>query len=113
MHAGQKITLDKKTSGHVVKVLRLKSNAQLLVFDGKGNEHQATLENIDRGIGVVLLAEPTGADTESSLHITLAQGISRGERMDYTLQKAVELGVNRIIPLWTERTQVRLGSFGP
>jgi 16S rRNA (uracil1498-N3)-methyltransferase len=66
------------------------------------------LHGIDRNRAEVSVGNYIVRETESPLHVTLAQGVSRGERMDYTIQKAVELGVTRIVPLISERCEVRL-----
>lgn len=78
------------------------------VFDGQGNEHQATLHQVTRSgitleIGAALTTIP-----ESPLQLTLLQGIARNDHMDLVLQKAVELGVQTIQPLWMQRSQKRL-----
>ncbi len=106
--SGKHVPLDSRAANHVTKVLRLRSGAALMVFDGSGAEFEAVLETFRHEKTTVHIGEVTATDKESPLQITLCQGISRGERMDYTLQKAVELGVANIVPLWTERTQVRL-----
>ena len=80
----------------------------LIVFDGQGGEYAASIAQIDRQQVSLKLGEHRDISRESPLFITLAQGISRGERMDYTIQKAVELGVNRIVPLATDRSTVKL-----
>jgi 16S rRNA (uracil1498-N3)-methyltransferase len=80
----------------------------LIVFDGRGGEYAASIAQIDRQQVSLKLGEHRDISRESPLFITLAQGISRGERMDYTIQKAVELGVNRIVPLATDRSTVKL-----
>ncbi|RLA05690.1 MAG: 16S rRNA (uracil(1498)-N(3))-methyltransferase [Gammaproteobacteria bacterium] len=93
---------------HAVQVLRLKVGSSVRLFDGKGNECEAQLEVIARRNAEVILGKRIESTNESPLEITLLQGISRGERMDYALQKAVELGVTRIIPVETERCNVQL-----
>ncbi|MNC84537.1 Ribosomal RNA small subunit methyltransferase E [compost metagenome] len=93
---------------HVVQVLRLRSGDAIVVFDGHGNEYEGVIDRIDKsGVGLTLGARQT-VDRESPLAVTLAQGISSGERMDYTIQKAVELGIGAIQPLETSRGVVRL-----
>lgn len=82
---------------HAVQVLRLKKGAVINVFDGQGLEYEATLAQVSKRESVVVLGQKIESQNESPLDITLLQGISRGERMDYALQKAVELGVNKII----------------
>lgn len=94
---------------HVVRVLRLKPGASLTLFNGEGGAFAATLREVGKreAWAHVLEALP-GEEMESPLRVTLAQGVSRGEKMDYTLQKAVELGVAAIQPLFTERGGVDL-----
>lgn len=103
-----RIELEAFASHHINRVLRLKAKAGLLVFNGDGSEYQATITTIQKTHVTVTLGQRLMPRRESNLDITLGQGISRGERMDYTLQKSVELGINRITPIWTQRTQVKL-----
>jgi 16S rRNA (uracil1498-N3)-methyltransferase len=105
---GTRLPLDDAASGHVLRVLRLKPGAALVIFNGDGGEYEATLTDVENRTAVVTLGRFLDPRRESPLAITLAQGISRGERMDYTLQKSVELGVARIVPLETAFSQVRL-----
>jgi len=102
------VELDEETSHYISRVLRLKSGAPLILFNGDGCDYHAILDEVGKTLvhAGMLRAEQTSR--ESSLHITLGQGISRGERMDFVLQKSVELGVNAITPLWTNRSQVKL-----
>ncbi len=93
---------------HAVQVLRMKPGALLNLFDGQGLEYQAQLEQVDKRQATVSLKQQIHTDNESQLDILLMQGISRGERMDYAIQKAVELGVKRIMPVVTERCNVQL-----
>jgi len=95
---------------HAVQVLRLKKGALINVFDGQGNEYEATLEQVSKRESVAVVGQQIESQNESPLEITLLQGISRGERMDYALQKAVELGVNKIVPVITERCNVQLSN---
>lgn len=107
---GSRIRLGEDPAHHLVTVLRLKSDAPVVLFDGSGGEYDARL--VTSGKHWVELETGThhAVRRESALSITLAQAVSRGERMDYTLQKAVELGVTRIQPLDTERSQSRLAA---
>ena len=106
--AGATLALPERAATHLVRVLRLRAGDRLAVFDGAGREHDATLAQV-RGERVdVLLGAARTAAAESPLAITLVQGISRGERMDYAIQKATELGVRRIVPVFAERSVVRL-----
>jgi 16S rRNA (uracil1498-N3)-methyltransferase len=91
-------------------VLRLAAGDAVIAFDGRGNEYAALIERIGKSGVTLTLGEPQSVDRESSLEVTLAQGISSGERMDYTVQKAVELGVTAIQPLASERSIVRLSA---
>ncbi len=103
------VELDETASAHVLRVLRLKAGASIIVFNGQGGEFEGIIvDDGDRRRARVRIDARRDPVTESRLRITLAQGISRGERMDYTLQKSVELGVYRIIALTTEFSQVRL-----
>jgi 16S rRNA (uracil1498-N3)-methyltransferase len=105
---GTTLALPERAAVHVVRVLRMRAGDALVVFDGAGAEHEAEIvavrgERVDVRVGL-----PREAAPESPLAITLVQGVSRGERMDYTIQKATELGVARIVPVLAERTVVRL-----
>jgi 16S rRNA (uracil1498-N3)-methyltransferase len=106
---GQEIALPPQAGEHVARVLRLQSGDRLRLFNGDGSEFSGEITSIGkRAVNARVLERVDGADRESPLHITLGQGIARGEKMDWVLQKATELGVARIVPLVTERTEVRL-----
>lgn len=93
---------------HVARVLRLRTGHPLILFNGRGGEYEAEISSVDKRFVEVLINEYREGDKESPLCITLAQGISRGQKMDFILQKAVELGVERIVPVMTEHGNVRL-----
>ncbi len=94
---------------HVTRVLRLAAGDALTLFDGNGTEYAAVIARVSK-TGVMLnVGERMSVDRESPLRVLLAQAISSGERMDYTVQKAVELGIARIQPLESGRSVVRLG----
>lgn len=93
---------------HAVTVLRLQPGDTLNLFNGEGGEYSASLVAVTKRETRVRLVEFHAAERESPLAITLALGISAGERMDYSLQKATELGVSAIQPLATERSVVKL-----
>jgi 16S rRNA (uracil1498-N3)-methyltransferase len=93
---------------HVTRVLRLGAGDSVTLFDGNGSEYAAVIARAAPGGVTVNVGERVRVDRESPLQIALAQAISSGERMDYTIQKAVELGVVRVQPLTTERCVVRL-----
>jgi 16S rRNA (uracil1498-N3)-methyltransferase len=104
------ITLDEFASHHLARVLRATIGDKVILFNGQGGEYSGVIQQINKKTVMVDLKEFIARDVESSLEIWLAQGISRGEKMDYTIQKAVELGVSKIIPLFSERCNVKLDS---
>lgn len=108
LREGAEIALGETASTHVQRVLRLRPGNELLLFNGEGGEYEAVIAGAERGHARVRVGRHHARDVESPLAITLAQGISRGERMDLTLQKSVELGVARIVPLVTAFCQVKL-----
>lgn len=105
---GETVLLDDTAFGHVVRVLRLKPDAALILFDGLGGTFAATLVDVGKRDARARVTEALPSEAEPPLRIVLAQGISRGEKMDYTLQKAVELGVTAVQPLFTEHGGVDL-----
>lgn len=105
---GIRIALETGPSHHLLRVLRLKAGAELSIFNGRGGCHRALLTGSDGGRAQVEVGNLDRDDRESPLAVTLAIGISRGERMDWIVQKSVELGVAAIQPLITQRTEVRL-----
>lgn len=105
---GATVPLDDNAFNHAVRVLRLKPGAALILFNGAGGAFAATLADIGKRAATARVTEALPGDVESPLRMVLAQGISRGEKMDYTLQKAVELGVAIIQPLFTARSGVDL-----
>lgn len=106
--SGIHTALDERASHHVAHVLRLKAGAPVVVFDGRGHEFSGAISEISKRQVDVAIGESIDIMRESPLLTVLAQGVSRGERMDYTIQKAVELGVQRVTPLLTEHTVVSL-----
>ena len=105
---GTEAELDTRAAGHAVRVLRLRIGDALVLFNGDGNDYAAELVEARKDEARVRVLSARARPGESPLSIELGQGISRGERMDYTIQKAVELGVQCIAPLDTERSQVKL-----
>jgi len=105
---GSKVTLPDSVAYHLTKVLRMRAGALVIVFDGVGNEHYAEILALDSKQVTIRIEEAIRGETESPLQITLVQGVSRAERMDWTLQKATELGVHAIAPVITTRSVVRL-----
>jgi|TARA_R100000005_G_scaffold85934_1_gene54572 16S rRNA (uracil1498-N3)-methyltransferase len=102
------LTLEAGPSQHLAKVLRLAAGAPVCLFDGSGNDFPATILTADKRAVTVALEQGQPGLAESPLRIHLGIGVSRGERMDWVVQKATELGVAAITPLYTERTEVRL-----
>jgi 16S rRNA (uracil1498-N3)-methyltransferase len=105
---GAEIALPETAARHAVTVLRLQVGDTLSLFNGEGGEYRATLVAVSKREARVRLTQFQATERESPVDITLALGISAGERMDYSLQKATELGVSAIAPLATERSVVKL-----
>ena len=105
---GATVALSEQTASHLVRVLRLREGDTCVLFNGDGRDHRARIVESGkrRTVVEVLGAEPV--ENESPLRIVLLQGIARGEKMDLILQKATELGVARIVPVESERSEVRL-----
>ena len=108
LQSGQRLTLDGSAGNHIARVLRARVGDQLTVFNGRGGEHGAAIDEIRRDTVLLNVLEHRNVERESPFDLTLAQGISRGERMDWVVQKATELGVTRILPVFTERSMVKL-----
>ncbi|HEY9545051.1 MAG TPA: 16S rRNA (uracil(1498)-N(3))-methyltransferase [Solimonas sp.] len=106
--AGATLRLPDSAFRHLVQVLRLRTGERFFVFDGRGGEYAAELLDVGKREASAALGARLDVDRESPLDLTLAQCVSKGDRMDYTLQKAVELGVTRIVPLLSSRSVVRL-----
>lgn len=105
---GQRVVLPEPVFAHLVRVLRLGPGAACVLFNGDGADYDAVLaEAGKRGASADVLARRE-RDIESPLRITLAQAVARGEKMDWILQKATELGVAAIAPIFSERTEVKL-----
>lgn len=106
--SGSDCLLPTAAAHHIRDVLRLERDAELVLFNGGGGEFEAQLRAVSRGEVRAVVGAWRAGIAESPLSVTLAQSISRGERMDYTIQKAVELGVRHIAPITSSRTVVRL-----
>jgi len=104
---GDKISLEKNNEHHLLKVLRFPVGNTITLFNGDGFDYQAIVISTKKTYIVEVLSQQKN-ESESSLDLTLAQGIAKGEKMDFLIQKAVELGVSRIIPMQTEHCVVRL-----
>ncbi len=110
LEAGARVTLTGSAAGHVTRVLRLRVGDALTLFNGRGGEYAATLAAAGGAQVTVAIGEFRAIERESPLTLTLAQGVSRGERMDLVVQKATELGVSALVPVLTERSVVRLSA---
>jgi 16S rRNA (uracil1498-N3)-methyltransferase len=108
LEPGVNITLSGNAASHVTRVLRLRSGAALTLFNGRGGEYAGSIAAAGGGEVTVAIGEQRAEERESPLALTLAQGLSRGERMDFVVQKGTELGVRQLVPLLTERSVVRL-----
>jgi 16S rRNA (uracil1498-N3)-methyltransferase len=102
------LPLPSQAAEHVARVLRMNPGDMLTLFNGDGYDYAATLIAIGKRDVVVRLEARESVANESPLELTLAQGVARGEKMDLIVQKATELGVTRIVPLFTERSEVKL-----
>lgn len=103
----EKLMLDEYASHHLVKVLRFLQGQEITLFNGDGKNYLATLVRV-RKYCEVEVHTCTQNTSESKLDITLVQSIAKGEKMDFLMQKSVELGVNKIIPIFSQRCVVRL-----
>lgn len=106
--AGTELDLPAAAAEHIVRVLRLAVGDVVTLFNGDGNDYAATLLDAGRAGARVRVTTAHVNTCESPLALTLAQGIARGDKMDLVVQKATELGVARVVPLATERSEVRL-----
>ena len=108
LRSGENLQLDSEQAHYLGRVLRLREGASLTVFNGDDGEFAASLTSMSKNAATILVEAYIETATESPLKVHLVQGISRGERMDYVVQKATELGVKRISPVFTEHGVVRL-----
>jgi 16S rRNA (uracil1498-N3)-methyltransferase len=108
VRSGEDLWLDGERAHYLAHVLRVRSADTIVVFDGRGGEYAAVVGKISRQGVQVLPGAHSPRNVESPLAIRLIQGISRGERMDLVVQKATELGVQRITPVHTAYSVVRL-----
>jgi 16S rRNA (uracil1498-N3)-methyltransferase len=106
--SGAEAVLPDAAAYHVARVLRLRAGAPLMLFDGSGADFRGDIVAVEGDRVRVSVGERVAGLRESPLAIPLVQAVSRGERMDWTLQKATELGVKRIQPVLSARSVVRL-----
>lgn len=105
---GQTTALSENAAAHAIRVMRLKAGDTLILFSGDGFDYQCALTDIEKKAAYAEVQSRTAVSNESPLNIRLLQGISSGDRMDYTIQKAVELGITEIFPLMTDRSVTKL-----
>lgn len=106
--AGQTLELDDAAARHVGLVLRMKAGQPLTLFNGEGGCFSATIAEASKRSVTVSLDTFHPDEKESPLHVHLAQSVSKGDRMEYAIQKATELGISEITPIYTEHGDVRL-----
>ena len=105
---GAELALPAQAGEHVTRVLRQVVGDRLNLFNGDGRDYPASIIAAGKREVMVRVESSLPVDNESPLRLTLAQGVARGEKMDLIVQKATELGVTRIVPLLTERAEVKL-----
>lgn len=105
---GGELDLPAQAGEHLARVLRLGEGAPVVLFNGDGGDYAAILVHVGKRVVRARIEGMQAVSNESPLALTLAQGVARGEKMDLIVQKATELGVARIVPLLTERSEVRL-----
>jgi 16S rRNA (uracil1498-N3)-methyltransferase len=110
LSCGDRAQLDKCASNHLVRVLRTRIDSPLILFNGDGYDYLAVTLDENAKHTSVLIQSRQKIENESSLSITLIQGLSRQDRMETTVQKSVELGVSRIIPVLCQRSNTRLNT---
>ncbi len=108
LNRGQTIELDDESGHYLRSVLRLKKQAQVILFNGLGGEYRCTLLEVSRKRVRINIDEKIARSVESPLEVSIGMGISRGDRMDMAVQKSVELGVNHISPIITQRCNVMI-----
>lgn len=108
LRQGETLTLTLGAAHYLGQVRRVREGDSVIVFNGEGGEYLAKVLEIKKEKLTILLLSYQAVNKESPLRLELAQGIARGEKMDLIIQKAVELGAQKIIPLFTERSNVKL-----
>lgn len=107
--AGDELLLEERAAHYLGQVLRMRVGRELILFNGDGDQYTAQLSAVDKKhVRCQVAQRQSGTCPPSPLDITLAIGISKGDRMDWVIQKATELGVNTLVPLYTERVDVKL-----
>ncbi len=104
---GETIELERSVAVHISKVLRMQSGDTIMLFNGDGSDYQCDLIVENKAVSTLVRSQHDN-ETRSPLTTHLGQGLCRSDRMDYSIQKAVEMGVSEITPLITERVQFRM-----
>jgi 16S rRNA (uracil1498-N3)-methyltransferase len=105
---GSEVVLPESAAVHLSRVLRLDVGDECVLFNGDGRDYAARIVALGKRELRVAIDTGHDVDNESPLHVTLLQGVARGEKMDLILQKATELGVTAVAPLWSQRSEVKL-----
>lgn len=109
---GDTIRIEGGDAQHIGKVLRLNVGDEITICDGAGNDYQAKISRIEKNEVQSRIISRCKADTEPKLRVVLYQGIPKAAKMDFVIQKAVELGVAEIVPVMTKRSVVKLDAKG-
>lgn len=105
---GSQVTLSSDETHHLTHVLRLKAGSEVFVFDGQGSEYRCEFVAVNTNRAQLDIIDVLTDRVESPVYLTLAQAMAKGEKLDFIIQKATELGVSRIVPLVTEHADVKL-----
>jgi 16S rRNA (uracil1498-N3)-methyltransferase len=108
LNVGDSLELETRAGHYLANVLRISAGKSVILFNGDGKDYTCEVQTVRKQQVTVSLLESHICNTESPLHLTLAQAISKGERMDYSVQKAAELGVAVFQPLFSRRVAVKL-----
>ena len=108
LEAGNIVELPRETGAHLAKVLRARSGDEVVLFNGDGREFSGCVETVRGSRVSASIGAARPMDRESPFPLTLVQCVPRGDRMDFIVQKATELGVVRIVPVLSQRSVVRL-----
>jgi 16S rRNA (uracil1498-N3)-methyltransferase len=106
--SGSTINLSRDETHHLTRVLRLRPGSEVFVFDGCGKEYRCSFLTVKDNRARIEICEALSDEVDSSIHITLAHGLAKGEKFDFVIQKATELGVSNIVPLVTDNADVKL-----
>ncbi len=110
LRSGATLQLGPDAASHIGRVLRMKVDEQVVLFNGQGGEYKAVLREVTKKKVCVEVLEFCEENRQSALEVHLGQVLSKGQRMDFAIQKATELGVQKITPLFSERSEVRLNA---